>query len=257
MSFDLFMDIFSYRENGWSRLDPRMKLATALVAIACILVSNRAILPLAVFGLCLAAMVHLRIPLKLLLARLAFPAGMVLMLILLMAFTQGEKILVTFAFWGANLPMREEGLLRGMLTGSRVMGAVGVVLLLSTVTPAHKIFIALRWFRIPAAWIEIAMLMYRYVFCLLDRAVDTAEAQRVRLGYLGMRRSLNSLATLAGAVLLGSLDQAQKTQEAMLMRGYSGAIPLGSMPGWKGRDIAIGLAATAGLTAVYLILEWS
>ena len=76
---------------------------------------------------------------------------------------------------------------RGVLLGSRVLGAVSVMLLLSSVTPAYKIFGALRWFHVPEGWVEIALLVYRYTFLLSDQTADIAAAQRVRLGYSVVR----------------------------------------------------------------------
>ena len=104
------------------------------------------------------------------------------------------------------------------------------MLLFSLVTPAHRIFHALLWFRIPQGWVEIAMLMYRYIFSLLDDTADVAAAQRVRLGYNGTRRSLSSIGSLAGAVIIRSLDQAAHTHEAMSLRGYGGLIPFAPLP---------------------------
>ena len=108
--------------------------------------------------------------------------------------------------------------------GSRVLGSVSVVLLLSSVTPAHRIFHSLRWLGVPRGWVEIATLMYRYIFTLLDQTADVLAAQRVRLGYSGLKRSLVSLGVLTGAVIVQSLEQATRTYEAMSLRGYQGQI---------------------------------
>ena len=256
MAFDLFWDIFSYRESGWSRIDPRIKLVTAMGAVLFVLFSTRIVLPLILFGCCVAITLMLRVPVRLLLLRLAFPAGMAVLLIFLMAITQGERSLWSVSFLGRHLSIREEGLFRGILMSCRVLGAVSTVLLLSTVTPAHKIIAALHSFRVSSGWKEIAMLMYRYIFCLLDRAADTSEAQRVRLGYLNIRKTLNSLGGLAGSVVLGSLDQAQNTHDAMLVRGYSGTIPFSPLSRLNGKDISIGLAILLGLGTIYLLMEW-
>ena len=91
-----------------------------------------------------------------------------------------------------------EGLLDGALIASRVLGSVGIVLVLCTFTPAHEIFAALRWARVPRTWIEIAMLMYRSIFTPLRAGRQRARGAEGRLGYATLRRSLRSLGSLAG-----------------------------------------------------------
>ena len=44
--FDLFSDIFTYRENRLTAVDPRAKLVVALAAILLVLASGRPALPL-------------------------------------------------------------------------------------------------------------------------------------------------------------------------------------------------------------------
>ncbi len=254
--FDLFLDIFSCRDNAWTRVDARVKLIIALGAIIFILLSSRTALPLAFFIICTGAMFGLGMPPRLVLARLAGPLGIVLVLIALMAFTQGTTVLYSVQLNGFGLLLREEGLLKGMLAGSRVIGAVSVILLLGSVTPAHKIFASLRWGRVPDGWIEIALLMYRYIFCLLEHTAEAVEAQKVRLGYAGARRSLSSLGTLAGIVMLRSLDQARQTHEAMMVRGYRGCLTFGPLPSLGRGELASILLALVAIACAWAAFEW-
>ncbi len=254
--FDLFLDIFSCRDNAWTRMDARVKLIIALAAIIFILLSSRTALPLVFFVFCTGAMLGLGMPPRLVLARLAGPLGIVFVLVALMAFTQGSTVLHSVRFGSFELLLREEGLLKGMLAGSRVLGAVSVILLLGSVTPAHKIFASLRWGRVPDGWVEIALLMYRYIFCLLEHTAEAVEAQKVRLGYAGARRSLSSVGTLAGIVVLRSLDQARQTHDAMMVRGYRGCLTFGPLPRLGRKDLATIFLAMLVIAVTWAALEW-
>ena len=252
---DLFSDIFAYRDNSWTQMDPRGKLVLSLAAILGVLLSRGMVFPLTVFTIGLGAMLSLRLPARLVLARLAAPLGIVMVLVLLQAVLFGRTEIFSFSLLGMRVTCKQEGLWRGLLMGSKVLGAVSVMLWLSLVTPAHKIFHALLWFRVPQGWVEIAMLMYRYIFSLLDDTADVAAAQRVRLGYRGIRRSLSSFGALAGAVIIRSLDQASSTHEAMILRGYKGFIPFGPMPA-MGRIDRLRMASGLAILAVAcLVLE--
>ena len=130
-----------------------------------------------------------------------------------------------------------------------------MVFLLSVVTPAHRIFQALCWFRISRNWIEIAILMYRYIFVLMDRVTDLAAAQRLRLGYTARGRAMRSFTALAGSTIIHSLEQAKQTHDAMRLRGYRGTMPFGPLTALGRRDKLI---TALGLIAILSarLLEW-
>jgi len=237
-------------------MDPRVKMIVALTLIVTVVLSKQAFFPLLAFVSCTAGMLWLRMPAKLVLLRLVMPMGIVLVLVVLQAFLTGATPVASFSLVGWKLVATEEGLMRGVLLGSRVLGAVSAMLLLSSVTPAYKIFGALRWFHVPEGWEEIALLVYRYTFVLLDQTADIAAAQRVRLGYSTLGRSLSSAGALAGTVVARSMDQAMRTYEAMTLRGYQGRLPMGPLPQIRVTDCWLMLAIPGTVAAAYLILEW-
>lgn len=234
--FELFSDIFACRDNALRWIDPRVKILLAMLFILGVLLSSTIYFPLVIFGFALITTIALRIPLSITLARLIPPLGIVGVIVILKMFMVGSSKIFTISFAGIRLIGYLEGLEEGMLIGSRVLGAVSVMMLLSFVSPAHEIFRALAWFRVPRDLIEIATLMYRYTFILVEQVSDVAVAQRVRLGYAGMRRTLSSAGMLAGTVIVRSMDQSMRTHEAMVSRCYEGHIPLGPMPRMKSSD---------------------
>jgi len=246
--FELFSDIFTYRENRLTAVDPRAKLVVALAAILLVLVSGRPALPLLVAGAALATMVALRFPWRIVASRLAIPFGMVCVVFALRLITTSGEPLFTLKVAGIALHATREGLRAGILAAVRVLGATSVLVLLGMVAPAHALFRALLWFRVPRILVEVGLLMYRFIFVLLDSAADLATAQRLRLGYSGTARSLRSVGTLAGAVLVKSLDQVARTSEAMVLRGYAGMMPVGALRPLSRREALgmLGLLAVLG-----------
>ena len=253
--FDVFLDIFTYRDNALRRMDARAKLVAALATILAVILSHRIVLPLAVVVFCVGTMLALRLPPRLILLRLSVPLGVALVLLVLQSLMIGSTPLAVFHVGGWRITAMREGAALGLLIGSRVLGAVSAMLLLSSSTPAYEIFRALRWFRFPRDWVEIAMLMYRYTFALLDMADDIESAQRVRLGYSGLGRSMSSLGVLAGSIIVGSIDQAARTQDAMVLRGYRGYMPFGPMRAMRPADKWLVAAALFAVAAGYLAAE--
>jgi len=252
--FSLFSDFFACRDNLLSRVDPRTKLVVATTAILCVILSSSPALPVVVFVSSVATTLALGIPARLVALRLAAPMGIVAILVLLQSFMAGATPLCTIPLGPWKLTATREGVQTALLTASRVCGAVSVVLLLSLVTPAHRIFHSLRWFRVPQGWVEIAMLMYRYTFTLLDLTADLTAAQQLRMGYTGVKRSLTSMGTVCGTVIIRSVEQAIHTHEAMILRGYQQQIPFGPMPAMRAKDWLLMALGAAALVLLYAII---
>jgi len=255
LKFELFSDIFTFRDNALRRLDPRVKVIVALVAIFAVVSSQGVLFPALVFSLASMGMLLVGLPAAFMLGRFLAPLGSILILFLLHAVLYGWTPLFSLQLFGQRVVIMQEGVLRGMHLACRVLGGFGVMVLLSSVTPSHQIFHALAYFGVPKGWLEVAMMMYRYIFVMLESAADAMAAQRVRLGYSGLERSLKSLGVLSGVVIVNSLEQAQRTHEAMLARGYKGHTPFGPMPALSPKDgwiLGLSLGALIGL---YLVTE--
>lgn len=218
---DLFSDFFARRDNFFSRIDPRTKMIITLSAIFASLLSSSVIVPLSIFLFSICAILAIRIPVRLVFFRLAAPFGVVLVIFLLKTFMTGNTPVYSFSLAGFEFIAKKEGLLQGILIASRVLGTVSIIMFMSFVTPAYKIFHSLYWFKISKEWVEVALLMYRYIFALIEQASDITSAQKMRLGYSGIKPSVNSLGILAGTLIVGSIDQSMRTHNAMIMRGYN------------------------------------
>lgn len=251
----LSFDALSGSDNFLGRLDPRTKLVGACSLISVILLTTKAAVPLAISAFCLAWFVVLGLPLRTVRSRLGLSMGMALTLAVLQTFMSGSTVLCSISGFGVVLTATRDGLSHGILLGSRVWGAGCVMLLLTSITPPCQIFLSLRWFKIPAGWVEIALLVHRYTFVLLERARDMVDAQKVRLGYSSVRNSLSSMGAMEGALLLGSIDQATGVFDAMRTRGYNGRTPFAALPALRVVDrLIMGAAPLTGL-GLTLIVE--
>ncbi len=254
---DLFHSSRTMDNAALSRLDVRVKLAVAMTAILAVILSTRLVLPLAATACCLAALAAMRAPLRVTVKRMLMPlvlAGIVAVLRTFMA--PGEPLgSVHLGSW--QFTASRQGLADGILIASRVLGSMSVLVLLVTFTPAYRVFAALQWARMPRNFVEIAMMMYRYIFTFFEQAQSVHCAQKVRLGYRGTARSIRSAAGLAGIVALRSIDQADKTHEAMTARGYRGSLQLPPLASLLRRDVVAILISLAVLAGAFLLAQRS
>jgi cobalt/nickel transport system permease protein len=236
-------------------IDVRVRLIVALAAIGAVVLSTRPVLPLAVLGVALAALIAERRSWRALVGQFAAPLGLAAVVGLARMLTTGRTPLVTWDFGALHLVATREGADDGLRVGLHVLASVAAMLAACRNTPAADVFSALRWMRAPRVWLEIALLMHRYIYVFREQAESVMAAQRVRLGYAGWRTSVRSLGSLAGVVVLRCLVQTQRTYDAMQVRAYRGTWPLVAPPALGRRD-QLGIAVAVGLlVAAYLLLE--
>lgn len=114
------------------------------------------------------------------------------------------------------------GVAAGWVLGARMAAGVAVFGLFSHLTPPWDFAQALRGLGVPEAFTELLALAARYARVFEGAARTAREAQLVRGGYSGTRRSLQSMGALAGLTLVRAFDQACATAEARAARGVGG-----------------------------------
>lgn len=106
----------------------------------------------------------------------------------------------------------------------RGTSATLAVFVLATTTPMVDLFAALRRARVPDALIEVASLVYRLVFVLLDSVRAIRQAQEARLGYASRSAAYRSLGALVAATFVRAWTRAQRLERGLAGRGYTDAL---------------------------------
>lgn len=238
-----------------SGCDIRVRLVLTLAAILAVVASSSVCFGLTVLVCSLVALAMVRTSFGALLHRLAGPVMLAVVVLLARTLLTGTTPWAEFDLGVCRLTATREGFWAGALVASRILGSLGLVTLLCRNASMQELSAALRWARLPHAWIEIALLMYRYLHVFSSQAACVVSAQRVRLGYRNLRRSLESVGSAAGIVLLRSLDQAQKSHEAMVARGYRGAFPLPVLPPLSRSEATVACAGVAAIALVFALAE--
>jgi cobalt/nickel transport system permease protein len=164
------------------------------------------------------------VPFRAFLRRMTVPLLIALVALITQLFwiQQGQELL-RVPFWAWEWRITDGGLLRGLELALRILGGMGVLLFFALTTPLPELLRAARFFRCPPILVELAMIMYRYIFLLLEEAQRIRNAQKSRLGYVSLRSGLAASGILGGMLILRSFDRAERNFVAMLCRGYRGA----------------------------------
>lgn len=135
-----------------------------------------------------------------------------------------QQAVLSFPFLGGWLAVTPATQSLAGLVMSRALGAVGCLYFLSLSTPIPELIAVCRRVHVPEVIIELAVLIYRYIFILFSTFHDMKDAAASRLGYRGPKRSLHTTGLVYGGLLASSFRRAGVCFDAMESRGYAGRI---------------------------------
>jgi cobalt/nickel transport system permease protein len=241
-----FFEYFK-KDHILSKIDARVKLICVLAVLAMVLSYRGFLFPIATTVLCLALCWIMRVPSRVFVLRFSEPVFIAAIILFLKLFFSGNQELFSIDIFGMHVAGYRDGLLDGLMIGSRIMAAVSIVALMGFSTPFTELMAGLSWFKVPKGFIEILMFAYRYIFVLFEDAAVIYSAQKNRLGYSNLRRGLSSFGVLAGSLTLKALDHSHNTTVAMVQRGYDGNIPLLKHKAFRLSEVAASVVFMAGM----------
>ncbi|MCB9947073.1 MAG: cobalt ECF transporter T component CbiQ [Rhodospirillaceae bacterium] len=230
-----------------ARLDPRSRVLAAVALVVTIATLHRLdVLLCAVAGAGALALVSGQ-PLRALGHRLLHLEGFMAALLLLLPFTMPGAPLLTLGPIAAS----EAGVLRSLDIVLTVNGCALVVFaLLAALDPVHLGQACAR-LGVPQRLVQTFLLTVRYGAVFRAEIRRLTESMRVRGFAPGTNRhTFRTYGNLAGMVLVRSLERAERVDEAMRCRGYSGRLPIGHAGRFGRADLLFGFAVLAAACAL-------
>jgi len=127
-------------------------------------------------------------------------------------------------FFGGYLGVSHMGLMVATGLFFRALGAVSCLYYVSLNTPMVDILSALKKLKCPQLFIELMLLIYRFIFVLMETAETMKIAQNARLGYVNVFVAYRSLGTLASTLFVRAYKRSEEMFTALEARGYTGEI---------------------------------
>jgi cobalt/nickel transport system permease protein len=209
-------------KNNW------LKISIVTFGLLAGVSSNSPLVPFLV-AICMsfATLYFAKIPVSFYFKLLAAPASFVIVSVVIIAFFFGEGAkLFSFDILGYTLGVSKAGLNMALLVLARTLGGMSCLFFLSLTTPMIELFSVLKATKLPDSFLEIAMMMYRYIFVFLDVAMGVKYAQSVRLGYKDFRTSFKSMVMLGTNLFIRSWEQGEKIFVSMNSRCYDGKLTI-------------------------------
>lgn len=160
--------------------------------------------------------------LKLMTIPLAFLILSTLAIIVNVSHSPQDLLTISLGSW--YLGITRSSLLYAVQLVATALGAVSCLYFLSLSTPMPDILQVLRTLHCPALLCELMLLIYRFIFVLMEVASAITISQHSRLGNRNYRTSLKSFGALASVLLIRSFKRAGALYDAMEARCYDGTI---------------------------------
>jgi cobalt/nickel transport system permease protein len=213
------MDTISRQDTVVHRMDPRIKVLTTLVFIVCVVSFGKhdisALVPFMIYPLFLVVLGDL--PVAYLLRRVMLAAPFAILIGIFNPLLDREVLLLVGPLgisggWVSFFSI----LLRFTMT-------VGAALILIATTGYHAVCMALEKMGVPQVFVVQLLFLYRYLFVLVDQASRMVRARSLR-SFGGKGLGMRVFGSMAGHLLLRTMDRAQRIHMAMLCRGFDGTI---------------------------------
>lgn len=214
--------------NGLRNANTKLKVLFATASLLVGVLSTSPVAPLTILLLMASLTIFAaKIPVRAYLRWFSAPMLFTLPVFIVMIFFFGSaEAWFTFKVLGYPLTAYRDGFNLGLLVVSRVLSGTSCLFFLAFTTPMAELFSVLQLLRIPDIVIELMMMIYRYIFVVLEEAGSMQHAQKMRLGYSGFKRSLDSVSLLASNLFIRAWDRGEKLYVAMNSRCYNGRITL-------------------------------
>jgi cobalt/nickel transport system permease protein len=159
-----------------------------------------------------------RIPVRDLLSTGTIPLGFIL------TSTLAQVVTLHFDHGAPHLGLSWTTLHSAAYTGLRSFACVLALLGLALTTPLPDILALLRRMGVSSEINDIALMMFRFIWLILDCAERGTQSQANRLGYSTYPRAMRSLGMLGASLLPRALGRAQRLECGLSARGYDGEL---------------------------------
>lgn len=175
-------------------------------------------------------------------------------LVLLFVSGGGETLVDIFSIGTIHVQITTKSLSLAVLVIARTFAGMCSLYFLALTTPMTSLFAVLQKIRIPQAFIDLTMLIYRYIFVFIAEAISIHNAQIMRGGYSTWKEGLNAFSMLLSMLFIRTWERGEDIVVSMDSRCYDGCMVL---PDEHGRVTPLSVSCVIVFIFVILsLLVW-
>jgi cobalt/nickel transport system permease protein len=134
---------------------------------------------------------------------------------------QGDS-LTGFTFGSYYIYISHKGIIQVLTILTRALSSLSCLYFVMLTVPFTELLQALRKIGFPQLLTELLLLMYRFIFVLLNTASELWTAQQARFGYRTFNSGMKSLALLIGQLFQRTIENYRQISLSVESRGFNG-----------------------------------
>lgn len=219
-----FIDKYSDRSSPIHRLDPRTKIATAIVFVIMVVVTPPGEWQaFAIYLLFLSLLTLItKVPPLYILKRSLVVIPFVVLIGIFIPFLKTGGASGSYNVWMWDIP-KSNLILFGSIIAKSWLSVITLVLLTAT-TQFSDVLKGLERMRMPKVMVMILSFMYRYIFVLTDEVLRMKQARDSRSFGDKRSRQIKTIGNMIGTLFLRSYERGERVYAAMVSRGFDGEI---------------------------------
>lgn len=118
------------------------------------------------------------------------------------------------------------GIHKALSLGVQIAACLSCVTFLVTTTPMSELFKLMNKLRIPPLLVELMLIMYRFLFLLIETSTMIHTAQTARGGQTGFRSRLRDSSILVSRLMVKTIQRYDELNQGLTARGFTGELRL-------------------------------
>lgn len=221
------IDQYAYT-NKFKNVHPMEKLFFSITTLVIVVASECLVIHLTVLLIMICATIALagipwRFYFKLMLIPSVFLLVGLLTLIIQISNVQMQYIF-SVSIGSYCIGITSEGVYNGVQVFVKSITATSCLFFLILSTSFTDILHQLSKLKIPKLILEIMMLIYRFIFVLLEASLMIFVSQASRLGYSSLKKSFISFGKLISMMFIKAYNHSQELYISLISRGYDGTL---------------------------------
>ena len=216
--------------SGLKDVNPLMKiLFGGLSLVACVWSKSLLSFLIVLLVMSFLTVVKAKIPLRYYLGLMAIPlcfllAGVLGIIANVTMLPVPEDCVFHYSVGNVHIFVTRHGLMTALQLTCRAMAAVSCLYFIILTTPVRDVMYFMGMLRCPNVMLTLALLVYHFIFLLMDVAVVKLKSQLCRDGYRSFKMFPKVFGMLWGSVFVQSFRKADWIFKSMSSRGYQGEI---------------------------------
>lgn len=225
----LLIDKYAYT-NKLADYNPMTKFIFVIGALTIIIFFNNPYINMSIFIIMSFLTIFVaNIPLNKYLKIMAMPIVflMISIITILLSISPNDIFISSVKISNKYIGITRESLTESINTLSRVWASISSTFFLALTTPLNNIIKILKKLKLPNVLIELLVLIYRFIFIVLDESKDIIMAEGMKFGYNNMRNSFRSIALLIKSLFIRVLLRYEDMIISLDSKLYNGEFKIG------------------------------